>query len=161
TDAYLPGAMHVLRQLVLVGRDEELSDDERTARGAELIARLWATVRKGHDYLDGKLAGDESQAEADAVIEDVRGKTWQRSELKEKGYFKRNLSLLELAFEATDSPARRERVEVSHLVELTDGTVYQAIAYRPFKGMQFIPEQPSYSQPLQITEAAVYPGFIN
>jgi hypothetical protein len=161
TDAYLPGARHVLRELVLAGRDEGLSDEERTARGAELIARLWATVRKGRDYLDGKLAGDESQAEADAVIEDVLGKTWQLSELKEKGYIKNNLSLLELAFEATDSSARRERVEVSHLIELTDGTVYQAIAYRPFKGMQFIPEQPSYSQPLQIAEAAVYPGFIN
>jgi hypothetical protein len=27
--------------------------------------------------------------------------------------------------------------------------------------MQFIPEQPSYSQPLHVAEAAVYPGFLN
>jgi hypothetical protein len=160
-DAYLPGAMHDLRRLVLLGRDEALAEDERLSRGADLIARLWATVRKGRAYLDEKLAGDESQAEADAVIEDVLGKSWHLTELKEKGYFENDLSLLELAFEASDDDARLERIEISYLLELKDGTVYQAIAYRPFKGMQFIPEQPSYSQPLQVAEAAVYPGFIN
>src|SRR5205807_52374 len=41
-DAYLPGAMHVLRRLALVGRAENLSDEERTVRGADLIAQLWA-----------------------------------------------------------------------------------------------------------------------
>src|SRR5262249_38722948 len=44
---------------------------------------------------------------------------------------------------------------------LNDGAVYQAIAYRPFKGMNQIPEQPSYNQPLKVAEAAVYPGFLN
>ena len=57
--------------------------------------------------------------------------------------------------------ARQQRVEISHLLELTDGSVYQAITYRPFKGMKQIAEQPSYLQPLQIAEAAVYPGFLN
>lgn len=161
SDAYLPGAMHDLNSLVLLGRDPQIGDDERLARGAELIARLWTAVRKGRAYLEEKLSGDESQAEADALIEDVLGKTWQLAELKEKGYFKTNLSLLELAFETTDSQARRERIEISHVVELNDGTIYQAIAYRPFKGMQFIPEQPSYHQPLLVAEAAVYPGFLN
>src|SRR5262249_15007541 len=131
------------------------------ACGSELIAQLWATVQKGRNYLDEKLTGDESQAEADAVIEDVLGKSWQLTELREKGYFKSNLALLELAFETMDSQTRQQRIEISHLVELSDGMIYQAIAYRPFKGMQFIPEQPSYSQPLHIAEAAIYPGFLN
>jgi hypothetical protein len=160
-DAYLPGAMHVLNALIQSGRHESLSDEARLANGADLIAQLWATVQKGRNYLDEKLAGDESQAEADAVIEDVLGKPWQLTELKEKRYFKSDLSLLELAFEATDSQARQQRIEVSHLVELNEGAIYQAIAYRPFKGMQFIPEQPSYHQPLHLAEAAIYPGFMN
>jgi hypothetical protein len=160
-DAYLPAAMHVVRRLIVVGRQADLSDEERLAHAADLIARLWATVQKGRNYLDGKLAGDESQGEADAVIEDVLGKAWQLAELREKGYTKTNLSLLELAYERTDDEARQQRVETSHQVELNDGAVYQAIAYRPFKGMQQIPEQPSYMQPLLIAEAAVYPGFVN
>lgn len=160
-DAYLPGAMYVLNRLVLAGRDEGLSDDERLAQGADLIGQLWATVQKGRNYLDDKIAGDENQAEADAVIEDVLGKVWQLTELKEKGYAKTNLSLLELAYERIDDEARQQRVETSHLIELGDGSIYQAISYRPFKGMKQIPEQPSYAQPLKIAEAGLYPGFLN
>lgn len=160
-DAYLPGARVVLNRLIKVGRDETVDDDYRNAAGAGYIAHLWATVQKGRNYLDGKIAGDENQAEADAVIEDVLGKTWQLTELREKGYVKENLELLELAFERTDDQARAERVEVSHLLAPGDGTVYQAITYRPFRGMNQIPEQPSYTHPILVKEMAVYPGFLN
>jgi hypothetical protein len=160
-DAYLPAAMHVLNRLVLVGRDSDLSEEERMAQAADLIGQLWATVQKGRNYLDNKLSSDENQAEADAVMEEVLGKAWKLTELKEKGYTRANLSLLELAYERVDDDARQQRIETSHLIELNDGSVFQAIAYRPFKGMQHIAEQPSYLQPLAISEAAVYPGFIN
>jgi hypothetical protein len=160
-DAYLPGAMYVLNRLILVGRDEGLSDDERMARASDLIGHLWATVQKGRNYLDEKIAGDESQAEADAAVEDVLGKIWQLTELKEKGYWKTGLSLLELAYERLDDEARQQRVEMSHLIEMGDGSICQAITYRPFKGMKQIPEQPSFTQPLKIAEAGVYPGFLN
>jgi hypothetical protein len=160
-DAYLPGAMFVLNRLALVGREDGRIDEERLSGGADLIGQLWATVQKGRNYLEEKIAGDENQAEADAVIEDMLGKVWQLTELKEKGYWKTNLSLLELAYERIDDAARQERVESSHLIDSNDGSIYQAITYRPFKGMKQIPEQPSYTQPLRIAEAGVYPGFLN
>jgi hypothetical protein len=160
-DADLKAAMHVLNGLVVLGGTADLADEERLARGADLIGRLWATVQKGRNYLDGKLAGDESQAEADAVVEDVLGRVWKLTELQEKGYVKKDLALLELAYEHNDDQARRERVEVSHLLELNDGSIYQAVAYRPFKGMQYVAEQPSYTQPLTVAQAAYYPGFLN
>ena len=160
-DAYLPGAMFVLNRLILAGRDEGLSDEERMARASDLLGHLWATVQKGRNYLDEKIAGDESQAEADAVVEDVLGKVWQLTDLKEKGYWKTGLAILELAYERIDDEARQQRVETSHLIELNDGSMCQAITYRPFKGMKQIPEQPSFTQPLKIAEAGVYPGFLN
>jgi hypothetical protein len=161
SDAYLPGARVVLNRLIEVGRDETVDDDYRNAAGSGFIAHLWATVQKGRNYLDGKIAGDETRDEADAVTEDVLGKTWQLTELREKGYVKDDLELLELAFERTDDQARSERVEVSHVLALGVGTVYQAITYRPFKGMNQIPEQPSYMHPILVKEVAVYPGFLN
>jgi hypothetical protein len=165
-DAYLGGgagrrAIVLVRELVLVGRTEGLSDEERNARAADLIGQGWAVVQKGRNYLDGKIAGDESQAEADAVMEDVLGKAWQLTELKEKGYVKADLRLLELAYERTDDEARMERVEISHLLDLTEGAIYQAIAFRPSARLKYVAEQPSYTQPLRVAEAVVYPGFIN
>lgn len=170
-DAYLPGARVMLNRLVHLGEVEgedldedikaEMTKEEKLARASDLVGRLWATVQKGRNYLDNKLAGDENQAEADAVIEEVLGRAWQLTELKEKGYVRQNLSLIELAYERADDQAREERIETSHLLELTDGSVYQAITYRPFKGMDKIPGQPSFQQALRISEAAVYPGFVN
>jgi hypothetical protein len=153
--------MITLRRLILLGHQEGLSDDERAATGAELIGRLWATVQKGRNYLDNKLEAGEAQSEADAVMEEVFGTVWQLADLKERGYVRQNLNLLELAYERIDDPARQERVETSHLLELGDGTVYQAITYRPYKALKLVAEQPSYAQPFSVAEAAVYPGFLN
>jgi hypothetical protein len=160
-DAYLPGAMVELRRLVLLGQEKGLPEEERAARGADLIGHLWATVQKGRNYLDNKLSADENQAEADAVMEEVLGHAWQLTDLKEKGYARPDLNLLELAHERFDDPARESRIEISHLLDLDDGSVRAAITYRPFKGMSKIPEQPSWMQPITVPEAAVYPGFIN
>ena len=44
---------------------------------------------------------------------------------------------------------------------LNDGAVHQAITYRPLKALAHVKEQPSWTQPLAIAEAAVYPGFLN
>ncbi len=170
TDAYLKGAAYSVNSLVLLGEDNKWVDPERRGRipeeeklaiGADILAQLWATVQKGRNYLDERLASDESAAEADAVVENVLGRSWQLAELREKGYFRQDLSLLELAYERFNDPAGEMRVEISHLLELKSGDLLQAITYRPFKAMQHVPEQPSYGQPLTVREAAVYPGFFN
>jgi hypothetical protein len=143
SDAYLPGAMIELRRLVLVGRDADLPEAERLTRGAGIIARLWATVQKGRNFLDGKLAGDESQAEADAVLEEVLGHAWQLAELRDKGFVRQNLRLFELAHERANDDGRQERVEVSFLLDLKEGCIYRAITYRPLKSLKYVAEQPS------------------
>lgn len=160
SDAFLPGAAVTLRALALVATD--FDHGARDARAADLIARLYATVRRGRNYLDGKLAGAEEQVEADAVLEEVLGHAWQLTELQEKGYRRENLQLVELAYERQDDPARRERIETSHLLELGDGRIYRAISYRPYRGMDKIAGQPDYpNQVLSVRIAGVYPGFIN
>jgi hypothetical protein len=130
------------------------------AEGTELIGRLWAMAQKGRNYLDEKLGGEESQAEADAVMEEVLGKAWQLTELREKGYFRSDLDFYELAWDRYDDDAREERIETSHLLDLKEGKVYQAISYWPYKAMGQR-GQASYQQPLHVAEAAVYPGFLN
>jgi hypothetical protein len=160
-DAYLPATMFTLRRLILLGKQKDISDEERMAYASDLVGQLWATVQKGRNYLENKLSSDENQAEADAVIEDVLGKTWQLAELKDKGYTQANLTLFELAYERTDDEARQQRIEISNLIDLGSGTIYQGISYRPFKGLNQIPEQPSFTTPISVGEAAIYPGFIN
>src|SRR5262245_8791613 len=159
-DAYLPAPMHLLRKLILVGRAKDLSDEERMTLSTEVVGQLWATVKTARKYQDGIPEGSDP-AEADAILEDVLGRTWQFNELQEKGYVRPNLSLLELAFERTDDESRQQRLEVSDLLDLSTGNVYQAIAFRPFKGLTQVPDQTSFAALLTVPEAAVYPGFMN
>ena len=175
---YLPGPMYLLRRLVLIGLNERMTQEEKMVRGADLIGQLWMTVQKGKEFLDDKtinqIEGDgasventpigtstEAQNESDAVIEDILGKIWQLNELKQKGYWKTNAQLLELAFERLDDEARSQRIEVSNLLDLDTGEIHQAITYRPFKGLNQIPEQISYMHPILVNETGLYPGFLN
>lgn len=162
-DAYLNAAMYNVNALVHLGQEEGLSEEERLAQASDLIGQLWATVQKGRNYLDERLSSDENQVEADAVIEEVLGKVWQLADLKDKGYTQSNLSLLELAYESVDDRARKERIQVSHLVDLTNGSILQARSMRPLKALKQTEStaQPSYLHPLAVAEAAVYPGFLN
>jgi hypothetical protein len=144
-----------------LAKQKGISDDDRQFLGAEVIGQLYAIVQRGRAYLDGRLTAGESQQEADALIEDVLGRTWSMQDLKDKGYWKADLSLYELAYERTDDDARQQRVEASNLIDLDTGDILQAIVHRPYKGLNPVPEQPSYTTPITVSEAAIYPGFLN
>jgi len=160
-DAYLPGAAILVRRLVLLGGRAGLADEVRAARASDLLGQMWAAVQKGRNFLDGKLAGDEAPGEADAVLEDLLGRAWQLAELRERGYIRQGLRLLELAYERADDEARQEQVQSGHLLDLEDGALYRAITYRPARKAAQVAEQPSYTGPLAVGEAVIYPGFLN
>jgi hypothetical protein len=161
SDASLPASVQGLRRLMVIAKQKDLNEEEKRTNGAEAIGMLWTTVRKAHAYLAQKLEAGESQEEADIFIEDVIGKAWQTSDLRERGYYATDLSLLELAFERIDDESRQQRLEISNLLDQSSGAIHQAITFRPFKGLSQVPDQPSYQVPITVAESALYPGFIN
>lgn len=186
TDAYLPGAAIALKRmagLALAGTrrkgadddDDEaeevyeeleepgrdLPDDERRRLMVRHLARLWAMVRRGQKHLEAKLDEGESQSDADAVVEELLGRVWQLSELKEKGHWRSGVRLYELAFERWDDQIREERIEQSFLLDLGDGAVHVDRAYRPFQALERTKMKESFEKQLQVSEAALYPGFVN
>ena len=160
-DAHLPLATFTLRKLLLLAKQKAISEEDRLFLGADLIGQLYHVVQRGKAFLANRVPEGETANEADYLVEDILGRPWQLSDLKDKGYWKENLSLLELAYERTDDEARQQRVETSNLIDLSTGDILQAIAHRPYKGLNPIPDQPSYTAPLTISEAAIYPGFLN
>ncbi len=184
TDAYLPGAAIAIKRLASLAtaaneriatadddEDEEyygrlepggdLPEEERRRLMVRHLTRLWAMVRRGQKHLDEKLDEGESQSDADAVVEELLGRVWQLVELKEKNYSKKSLELLELAYERYDDQVREERIEQSFLVDLGDGTVFADRSYRPFQALERTKSKESFEGLLAISEAAVYPGFVN
>jgi hypothetical protein len=175
-DAYLPGASERLRRIAALATREatdddtyyqlrepghDLPDDLRHRLMGRHFTRLWAMVRRGQQLLDDKLEEGQSEDEADAVLEDLLGRIWKLDELKAKGRVQTNLELFELAYERYDDRVREERVEQSFLVSLGDGAIYVDQTFRPSAAIDKMREQESYDKPLQISEAAIYPGFYN
>jgi hypothetical protein len=118
-------------------------------------------VSRGQKYLDEKLDEGESQDDADAVVEDLLGKVWQYADLKAKGKVKANSTFIELAYERYDDDSREERIEQGFVVDLSDGTLFSTLKYRPLAALDRVPSQVSYEDVLEIAEAVVYPGFAN
>lgn len=166
-DAYLKGAAVAVGRLAALANPEsgepgaDLEDDLRHRLMSRHVVRLWATVRKGRSHLDAKLEEGETQGDADAVLEELLGHDWKLVELKEKGFTKQNLELLELSYERFDDAVREERFEQSHLVDLGDGMVYVDLNMRPFSALDKTREKESFTEHLSVADAAVYPGFVN
>jgi hypothetical protein len=141
-DAYLPGAGHALKRLAALSprtdpKDTsprepgaELSEDERHRLMARQLVRLWTMVKQGKRLLDEKLGDTVPGSEDDVLLEELLGRVWQLTELRERGYMKKGLELLELAFERYDDSVREERIEQSYLLDLAEGSVFLDKWYR-------------------------------
>ena len=175
-DAYLPGAAETLRRIATLAAAERgdadvyyrlrepgdaLPHDDRHRLLLRHLTRLWATVRKGKQILDERPVEGEPQSDADALVEGLLGRVWQLVDLKERGYLRRDLTLLELAYERYDDRVREERVEQSFLLDLGGGEVLCERSFRPLAALNKTKEKESYERPLLLGEVAVYPGFVN
>lgn len=159
-DFYLPGVAVALRRLSLILAADDNPDMQR-ARAARQLARLTTMVRKGRALLEHKLEdAGETDTERDALLEEILGKVWHLTELEEKGFVRKKLELVELAYVRADDAARDERVETSHLLDLESGQLLRDVAYVPAKRKKRQPPKPSYGH-LEVENAAVYPGFAN
>ncbi len=174
-DAYLPGAAEALRRLAALAlrRDDDgeeriyqleepghdLPDEQRHRLMTRHLTRLWALVRKGQKALDEKL--DESASDGEAVVEDLLGHVWDLADLKAQGHGRQNLRLIELADERWSDSVREERIEQGFFLDLDHGDILVDRKFRPFAAKDKIKEKDSYERPIDISEAGIYPGFIN
>jgi hypothetical protein len=97
----------------------------------------------------------------DPLIEEWVGLRRPSVDSRERGTVRRNLVLLELACERSEDPTRRGRWERSHLLELDDGTVYQAVTLRPAEGVPGFGVLHDSAAPFTVAEALVEPRPIN
>jgi len=69
--------------------------------------------------------------------------------------------LFELADERWSAQVKEERLEHGWLLDLDGGQIHVDRRFRPFAAQDKIKERDSYEKPFSITEAGIYPGFVN
>lgn len=176
-DAQIRGASQELQRLsALVSADDDEDEDdddeeegkkaarglseERQARIAALVTRLWVTVRKGRKALEGKLEEGASQSETDAQIESILGRAWLLPDLKAAGYWVTDRTLLELAHERADDAVIEMANAHGYMLDLGDGAVHCESSPVPLRALKFTKLRASRSGVITVKEAALYPGDV-
>lgn len=153
-DAGLPLAAQTLRKFMILEK-QKISEDDKHLLGGDLLGQLWAISDRLKAFLHDTPVEGEPAGVTDYLAAELLGRAPATPEVLT------NLSLLELAYERPDDEARQQRLEISNLIDLNTGTIYQSLAYRPFKGVNQIPQQSSYDAPVTVREATAHPGFLN
>lgn len=153
-DAGVPAASYGVRKLMLLEK-QKISEDDKNLLGGELLGTLWTMSDRIKSFLSDTPVEGEPAHVTEYLAAELLGR------LPANPTVLNNLSLLELAYERTDDDARQQRAEISDVIDLNTGKIYQTIAYRPFKGVNQIPQQTSYEAPVTVREANLYAGFMN
>jgi hypothetical protein len=160
SDADLPGPRDLLKQLSHQLQDDQTSLERKQAELAQLLTRLWATVRKGQKLLEEKLEEGDSKADNDAFIESVLGRRWKLPDLINAGYVARERRFIELAHERIEDKILENRLTTGYLLDLEDGSIPMERSIIPYHILH-LPDakhRASRAGVFQVKEAALYPS---
>jgi hypothetical protein len=159
SDADLPGPRDLLKELSQLLQDETASLERKQAELAQLLTKLWATVRKGKKLLEEKLEEGDNKADNDAFIESVLGRRWKLPDLINAGYVVRERSFLELAHERFEDKTLENRLTTGYLLDLEDGSIPMERSIIPYHILHLPDAKHRASRVgvFTVKEAALYP----
>lgn len=155
---FIPGVQTAFSELLLAV--EEVEREEFTA-AVDQMTFLSALLAKATAYLGKRRENPLDPPETDSAIEEQIGRAWKLSELAALGLSETDASLMQLHFDAIDSPARREVIEEGAWFNLRNGRIYRTRNYRPYKALKYVRAENSFSQIAEIGEIFLYPGDVN
>ena len=154
---YISGIQTAFNDLLL--ETGEVKND-RYIRVIDKVNYISALLKKSREYLTAKKDNPE-HIELNSPIEEQIGYAWKLAELKQHGLYEENAELIQLSFNNYDDVARKEFVDEGFWLNLNSGKIYRTMNYRPYKAKNYIKEENSFFEVLNIKELYIYPGDIN
>lgn len=152
---YIPGIQAAFMDLLLAIGGVENENYTQAVDQATYIAAL---LKRAAQYLGERKEDPQKPPTVDSAIEEQIGTVWKLAELAALDRCEKNVSLMQLAFDAYDNPAKREMVEQGVWIDLGSGRLFATKNYRPFKAMKYVKAENSFSGVAEIGEMYVYPG---
>ncbi len=122
----------------------------------ELVA-LRSVIKKGRAFLQEKREAERYSAEDTALFEALGG-VWRLEDLHAIGAFRENVPLVQLSFDVSLDPVKREYVERGFWLELDTGRIDQTLNLRPVKALKYIKADDSCFDRLDVPTLYTYPG---
>lgn len=160
-DYYLPGPLIQLNRLILeMEAYQKDGEQSHYLQAVDILVRLRALEKKSSVYLQGLLESGRGEGE-DTILYEELGGIWKLDQLNQLGLKKENAALLQLAFQVSYDPARKEYIDTGYWADLDTGEISLALNYRPIKALKYVKQEDSCFSLLRIPLLTYYPGGIN
>jgi hypothetical protein len=152
---YLGGASILFRELAAA---TVLEDREAGyTRALDILVRINALCARGARYLESRLSDPAAAPGEDRWIDEMLGRAWQLTELRELGMTRKDVELLQLSFSCFEDEARQEFVDEAIWMDLATGSVERSVTYRPFRAKKHLKEEDSADEVVLVPKLHVYP----
>lgn len=155
---YLTGAQTAFIRLANeVQKIQKAPGEANYDEALRILIRLSAMLQKARVFLQEKLDKKDFELE-DNLLYEALGGVWKLDELEKIGCVKENAELVQLSFDVLFDDARKEYIDRGYWVELTSGTLYQTLNYRPVKALKHIKAEDTCFALVKIPKLCYYPG---
>lgn len=157
---YLTGPQTTFTRIALAVRSVQKDPAQAEAAYAEalrLMVALRSTIKKSRVFLEQKLEAGSYSPEDSALFEALGG-VWKLDDLRAVGSFKENVRLVQLSFDVSFDPAKKEQVERGWWLDSGSGELYQTLNLRPLKALNYVKGEDSRFDLLEIPALYIYPG---
>lgn len=156
-DYYLPGLQRLVQSLVLEIERIQEKETAEYQRAVSILIHLRALIKKSRTYLNEKLENGQMEDDNSVLYEELGG-IWTLERLRELGLEKKNVNLLQLAFNVYYDAARKEYVDKGWWIDTDCGEISVTYNYRPVRALKYVKEEDSVMDAVKIPSLVSYPG---
>lgn len=147
--------------LALAYTIEKFKDTEIDhAQTIGILVQLNAMVKKSQQFLEQKLASQNYALEANELFEALGG-VYKLEDLENLGLYQDNVSLVQLSFDISYDPIKREYIDRAFYIDLASGQISQSLNYRPIRALSRLKADDTCFKLIKAQRLYYYPGSIN
>ncbi|MCL1791497.1 MAG: SWIM zinc finger domain-containing protein [Peptococcaceae bacterium] len=165
---YISGIQAAMTDLLAAAAEGQKNQD--FVQALRQLGYLNALLQKARAHTQNKIddyatfpevGSSASQAMLHSTIEEQMGTAWKLTELSQHGLVLQNARLIQLGFRVYEDTAKKEFVDESVWLSLTDKEIYLGKNFRPFKAQKYIRAEDSVFALIEPRELYIYPGDKN
>ncbi|MCI8423762.1 MAG: SWIM zinc finger family protein [Lawsonibacter sp.] len=157
---YLTGLQASFARLALTVREIQKAPQGAQrgyAQALNILVALRSTIKKSRVFLQEKLDAGAYSAE-DTLLFEALGGVWKLEDLRAIGSVRENARLVQLSFDVSLDPVKKEYVERGWWLDLDTGCIDQTLNYRPLKALKYVKGEDSCFALLEVPLLCLYPG---
>lgn len=156
---YLIGVQNAF--LALANEIENCNTDTiNYSKSINILIVLNDVIQKSKQFLEHKLETKNYELESNELFEALGG-IYKLEDLERLGSYKDNVNLVQLSFDISYDPVKKEYIDRAYYIDLADGQISQTLNYRPIKALSHIKADDTCFKLINVERLYYYFGGLN